>query len=701
MKSIPILILTFLLLLFLSCSEDSPTDPGDGGNNKPDATATVGTEGGTVEYESVKLTVPAGAFDVSTELGLSNEQTDAAFSGTAISPQYNLGGLPESFSQPIEVTLQSTSAATGEVYVAVGYIAIPTSLQQEKKVFEYLEAEVLEGGNTIVASIPPTAGLTNFAKRNVDGTFSISIAVIGGHSSYTTSAGHFKVQFPTSVANDIPQLGSYLEEAYQKVSAMGFSYTDRSEWPVVVKVKKLDASVDGYFSASIWGDNCGTMEFNMDKLGDSENLRATAGHEFLHLAQDLYDPRSPFSRVKFSPVQLWLDEASSVWIEEKYSSLPNYRSVVRAGNVMAPFDGMHKEGGAAATHGYGMSAMIKYLTGKYGDEVVSKMYKEIFAGKHPVTAVMSSIPDAVSIWYPEFLKKYTLGEIYDDVPTAMLISYISTQKHTISSLQKDSTNYSYSAPNLSGHFYYVRLDFADSDEENASAIFTAANNDIIIYSFKGTDIKYENWGYGSVTISDLMSFKKNDRHLLALVCNTNFSSPKDGRTDVAMNIKVVPAVTNLMLPFTHVEFRIKTDLNMQDQDGNMEWEYTFLAASPFQGGGFDASGNYYVQWSDSDYEGMVTAKVNLSTGILEQFYITYVEDYSAWGEMDYCTLTLVNMEPDYVSDTELEYYEYYSGACDHIGHINYKEEFSTGDFSQGIGWRCNDNTEITVRFYMW
>jgi hypothetical protein len=701
MKYFFVSLISVFLMLLISCSEN-PTEPEDGNNNQSDVTVTVGNEGGSIEYENVSVSVPPGTFDSSLELGLSSEQTDASFSESAVSSQYSLNGLPETFSQPIEVTLQTTTTVEGEIFVAVGYSGIPTSLQQEAKIFEYLEAEVQEGDSTIVASIPPTASLGKLAKSNVDGSFSLSIAAIGGHSSYTTAEGHFRIQFPTSVADDIPNLGNYLEDAYKKIKAIGFSYEARTKWPVVVKVKKLDASVDGYFAASFWGDNGGTLEFNMDKLGEAENLRTTAGHEFLHLIQDLYDPRLPVSRVKFAPTQLWLDEATAVWVEEMFSESKDYVSNVRSGNIMAPYDGMHLDGSGASTHGYGMSAMIKYLAGRFGDQVIKAMYQEIYAGKHPVYAVSNSISEATSTWYPDFLKKYTLGEIYGDVQTANLITHTSTKKYTVSSLNKDSTNLSFSAPNLSGHFYDVRLDFPESSEENASAVFTAADCDIIMFSFKGSDIKYENWGYGSVTVNDLMSQKKNGRHLLALVCNTNFGSPHDAKSNIPMNIKINPVVNSLTLPFTHVQVKIFTNLYFQDQDGNTEWEYTFMSASPFQGGGFDASGNYYCQWSDGGDEGLVVAKVNMNTGMLTEFSVTYVDDYSSWGEMDYATITLKNMEPDIITDTEIEYYELYtSDACNNIGHINYREEFSTGDFKQSINWQCDDDTKIEVKFYIY
>jgi hypothetical protein len=169
-----------------------------------------------------------------------------------------------------------------------------------------------------------------------------------------------------------------------------------------------------------------------------------------------------------------------------------------------------------------------------------------------------------------------------------------------------------------------------------------------------------------------------------------------------MNIKVEPQVTNLMLPYTHVEFRLFTDLHFQNQDGQSGWEYTFLSSSPYAAGEFDASGNYYVQWSDAGDEATIHAKVDLNTGVLTEFNITYVDDYSTWGEIDYATIKLANLEPDFVSDTELEYYEEYSAdVCDYIVNIDYREEFSTGDYSESVDWRCNGDSRISVRFYVY
>ena len=60
------------------------------------------------------------------------------------------------------------------------------------------------------------------------------------------------------------------------------------KWPVDVTIKRLDtakSSVYGYSINSMWGNNYGYMQFNFDKIDETENMKVTAGHEFFHLVQ--------------------------------------------------------------------------------------------------------------------------------------------------------------------------------------------------------------------------------------------------------------------------------------------------------------------------------------------------------------------------------------------------------------------------------
>ncbi|MDZ7664885.1 MAG: hypothetical protein U5K27_06070 [Desulfotignum sp.] len=51
-------------------------------------------------------------------------------------------------------------------------------------------------------------------------------------------------------------------------------------WPVNVTIEKLGDEAYGFHCPSIWGHNRATLQFNRDKLDETEQMATTAGHEF-------------------------------------------------------------------------------------------------------------------------------------------------------------------------------------------------------------------------------------------------------------------------------------------------------------------------------------------------------------------------------------------------------------------------------------
>ena len=308
---------------------------------------------------------------------------------------------------------------------------------------------------------------------------------------------------------------------------------------------------DGAASSSLWGDNYGYLEINRNIMDDPADMRTTAGHEFFHLVQALYDPRNFYSKAKLEAPQLWLDEACSVWVEEKFSDQKDYVSDARTGNLSAPFDGVvaGKESGAGE-HGYGLSAMIKYLAEKYGESCVLSMYEALKSGSDPMTAVIQSTGEPIE-WWEEFLREYTLGKIY--AVNATSIASFRSGLYQIASDKDTLKTFNEEYPDLSGKLYMIRLDNPDIDE-NATLSLSVEGGMAEISAFKyhpkQATIEFLGTNTDRVTVTDLKSLTEGEYHIIALVSNSRSIAPYTSKTGITLTMRVKQTVNPGFTYFT-------------------------------------------------------------------------------------------------------------------------------------------------------
>ena len=496
----------------------------------------VSYSGGSLNAGDLTVTFQTGTFSGNTEVKIYRIYENPFGSG-AVSDGFRLE-TSNPITKPVEVRIRY-SGSSDDAIVAVGEKSFISSLGKEEETYYFIPATISNGYAT--AEIPAMASISSSQtgiKASSTG-YSFDLWVLTGYSKYETQ--HFRIYFPSSLAysSAIEELGNALEKAYQTYKTMGFSYSARTKWPMIVVVKKLGSGVYGYYSSSVFGVNYGKMEINQDKLDNMEEMKITAGHEFFHFVQELYDPRSSISKAKgWFYNHYWLDEATAVWAEEKFSSSSNYISPVRSGNEFAPFNGM--QAGAeidARNHGYGMSALIKYLVKKHGERILVDIYNRIKAGDHPVDAIENAAGDP-SDWYDDFLEEYILGRIYSDfTPLSNLAG-----RFTISSERDNHTAFMKSYPDLSGKLFLIRLSYPDMPE-NAVMRIKDDNvwGEITVFKVKSNAVEYLDSGYDDVTVSNLKELQDNGWNLLILETNIRAITPY---TDEEQ-IKVEVNVTNL------------------------------------------------------------------------------------------------------------------------------------------------------------
>jgi len=530
------LLLCCLVSLFICCSDS--TGPGDVGDGEIVASENIGAGGWTLSSDEIELTVPAGAFGSETAVVLTTAP-EKPFEDDAVSETYIIAGLPQSYTKELTVSIAFTGELTENSYIAVGVNTWVSSFSEMAMTYSMLPATV--DGNMLTAVLPATGGgVAKAAMTDADESSSVTVTAVTGYKPHVTAQGHFQIDYSsrwTTLAS-VQELGQYLEEAYITIAGLGFSYESRTNWPVSVTVMDLGKK-DGASSSSLWGVNHGYLMFNRKIMDKPAEMRTTAGHEFFHLVQALYDPRNFYSKAKLEAPHLWLDEACSVWIEEKFSDQQNYVSGARAGNVLAPLKGV--VAGAvvkAGEHGYGLSAMIKYLVGKHGESCIIKMYEALKSGSPAMTAVTLSTEEPVD-WWQDFLQQYLLGEIYGVEFSNFTGSNggmyrIITDKDTLATFTREY-------PDLSGGLYVIRLDNKDIGEDAVLSLSVDGGMSEITaikYHMNPLEIEFFGTDTEELTVTDLQTLTAGGWHVLALVSNCRNIDPYTKMTDITLTVRV-------------------------------------------------------------------------------------------------------------------------------------------------------------------
>jgi hypothetical protein len=565
------------------------------------ASATVGPAGGDLLSEGFALLVPPGAFDAMAELKLYTDTGADSVACAPISTRYRLEGLPVDFAKPLVVRLRRTDNPAGGEAILLGGEAFSPSQGRRLTAWSFLEAA--DSSGWIQGRFE--SGVPSGAKR---GSIDRPVATVRLLASridreHTTGAGHFRLWTPltTLTAGQLETLGANLEEAFVRHQQLGFRYEARTRWPVSVSVVTLAATVDGYYSASILGVNYGTLEFNALHVDNLAEMRVTAAHEFLHLVQGFYDPRSSWDQASGGGPQYWLDEATSVWCESRFHADPGYCSSVRLNNELTPLGGvtagLHV---GDAYHGYGLSSMIRFLTQRGDSAFIAQAYRGIQGGASPIEAVRGNLRTPMKTWWWEYLHDLVRGRIYRDV-TPKVVERERAGMFRIASATDTLHTFRTQLPDLSGMIYLVRLDYPQID---ASAILqvrvTGGECAVSAFSMPDTSALVPlGQAADSFSVGGLRQLAEQGAKLIILVSNRRDSSPGyTGTSPVTLTLRVVRGID---LSRFHVGWLTVTYHAFWGRDGGNTWEVprqdlNFFNVPP---GRFEGS-TYTVAWDSTE-----------------------------------------------------------------------------------------------------
>ncbi len=604
-------LVVFIIAMLMSCSEDSPTDPKEDEINSL-SSQTITSTGGSLKTDEVEIIIPSGAFSTSQEIKILESTEDNLFGVNAKSDFFVLDGLPQEFSKPIQIKIKYTGDLTDSTFIAIGEHNFITSLNEKTTTYQLISAK--DSAGYLIGSLPPlyseTIGKTTSNNSDNASKLSISFGAIAGLVSYVSSQEHFKITFPSSVLTQTYDLAKYLEAAYSKIESMGFSYSRRTKWPVNVTVKVLKNDIYGDQTNSIWGNNYGYLRFNFDKMDEAEEMKVTAGHEFFHLVQSFYDPRSAWSKAGSPMPNYWLDEAASVWAEEFFSSSSGYVSPNFEYNVVDILKGA-KTGNAkdeSQNYGYGMSSFLKYLTKTEGNSKIVDVYNNISAGQAPFRAISELLPINVGFSWHSYLKSLFTFDLYKGnifKPATLSATAGTKQKFTIKAASDSVKIFKSSLSDISATIFTVDNRFEDMSG-NAFLEFTCEDWKFQLYKVNSSSSVLLESGKDSLNVLDYKKFTDDGYKIIAVLYNDDYNSPYTNKRDYEFKIRVVNPIE-----FNFIDFRIQTEgtFTSKRKEGVKDSVWTYNSGTSISQLDFNdpqviaINGNYVncsVQWIHPD-----------------------------------------------------------------------------------------------------
>ncbi len=732
------LISTFLLILsscdivdaIFGSGDDDIINTSDQGYNLI-GTQVIGSTGGKINLDSIIVNVPSGAFDENTEISIYVGEENDGFDEYGISSLYQIKGLPSTINKPVRISIKYYGTLEGDTLIAIGKMHHATSL--DSILYSYNAENASDSSGYLVYDLPVYSSLAKLAlPEDVKSTY-LKMVALGFYKKMLSSKGNFILSYPIMVSTEAVLMGEHFEKAFQTCEDMGFDLSARSwsNYPANVLAKpfsKADKNTSGWYSLYWFGDdfidvvdvtkmvndailrfyiNTGNFTINLNILSDDLKLRTVCGHEFLHLVQHLYE-----FYTDITPEQAWLEEATAVWIEEKYANVSNYFSSTLNNREIYPFLGwqfIHKGEDDYAEQGYGLSPIIKEIADFQGERSIVDIFEKIKAGTlpsnavDPVDAVISVLWDPVEPFWHGVLSSYVLGEYYNSQVNFKFLNdqYSYTDLVTIDA-QNSEHKLKEEYHDLSGKLFLVdHGDLSTLTTVPLSITVDDPNNcGILVCKFKpGSEITRLGEVFpgksGIVTLSDVKPVFDAGYVLLVMVSNSSHDKSKNyqGTNEVELTIDLATEILN-----GSVRFGLDKVVTNRNDSGSLEEVLHFNGLNGnFSNNRYNGSYNY--ESLGRTYSGTVEITF-IDNPESINFHLNGQYTYqSLWGFGTVTFRYTVNYDGIPYKGLEGEYVKYhvYSESGSTVQKINVTWSETNSQYTENlISWDCGDGAYIRV-----
>ena len=586
--------LIIILLTFITCKEKEPTSPEDETpKSEILAEAALGTEGGVLETEEFKLTVPPGSFSSSSKINLLVESEENPFGGVGVSKLFKLEGIPRNFQNTLEVSLKYTGTLSGLNFIAVGVMDTIKLMDSTfiEIVYDLIEAEESEG--TIIGQISNNLNIEQFlSKNNIDDE--IIDFFIGGLTKgekWNPFGDHFEVKgvIPENQRSNADEIISCFEQAYQRFESAGFFYSG-VKWPMKIdfinEATNFDSNPLTYISPKAPGKII--VKYN-EIINVTALTRELIQSAFLDNILKTYNLRSDFSHQVI------------VWAGMKYSY----------GLWPKKFINDAINGWTNNFQTWYQCLLFEYLTNLYGELFMPLYCVDIKFSEDHIWTVVKNLGEPHK-WLSGFYQYLMLN---DNFTSNLSDDYWINKSHKIyvdNEFEKLEISKSY--PDLSARWFHVTL--SKDIVINTDLKFSTDNElaDISVIKYLGKDFELVDNALGQLTISNIQNLVYDGYDLYVIVTNNSYKSPYKNNTDIYLTIEKskYPEVIYCDIEVKNIEANI--DIYYPDNTvSTTSYEYFHFHSnddftSSFQNNEFYQS--YQTTTISGPYEQDITVKFN-------------------------------------------------------------------------------------------
>ena len=630
--------LRYFPLVFLcafSCS--SPT-----GDDKPDtggavlASVSIGPSGGVVKAEQVTVTVPSGAFTAESTMSISADD-NSRFGTSAASTCYLLDGIPFAFAAPITVSFECATALSGDVYIAIGTEA--SGLIGDDTITSDRLYPATVSGTTATCTIPP--GLAQAAKpagvRSKD-CLSITAAVLNDYMNKPATV-HFKAIGPKEQEMELFGLAAYFEDIRTRLEGYGFSfYLPNNEYYLsLVKVEGFWKTPGSSIFPALAQEGGPSLWVNLNRLTFplSDAMKLEAAVKLTTLLAHYYSPEGnigPF---------MWFDTGVSYWLgrlmtstKQNVDPLPVLKGIpdVWKMDIKVMLD-----------YAYYWMLLVEYFDNRYdllgNNHLLASMYEERYAGKTIAKSIAAALGTDETVWWPEFVKEYISGKVYDVPASSFLDS--SARKGSFNFTAADTTKtFSGVFGDLAADIYQVTID-PGFVSDTGRIRFSVASPDmreeylnVLVFGVKGGKPVYIGRGL-DYSVTDIASATDSNT-FLAVVANSLLEYPFGFDNDYSLTVTAgrQPDLSKCTVAFTYF-YHEDTVIH---PDGTKDWAGGGGGPKGWREVSMTRSGNTFTGQEVREWSGMwgnskdvsdikITISEDLKTARLDLTKVTEQYDY--------------------------------------------------------------------------
>ena len=635
-------LLALIILLVCSCKDEEPTAPSNG--NPPVGEVKIGVNGGVLEAEGFKLTVPPNSFSSENTLKLTVDPTDDPFGVNSISKLFIIDGIPADFNLPLEVSIKYEGTLSGLNIIAIGQETSIEFLDSILVDILFSLEEASESSGYLTCEIQPNPGPTQLhKKRNIEDPISSYIGALTGGNVWTY-LDHFNITetLPEDKQAQIDELHLLLEQSFQRFLNLGFDYTKRV-WPLDVDIIEFSSWLNLF------------MGYNNDK----NKLICKMTTDFKPFTN--FDKAIIESYFFTSILYKYNIPANHLWIG---SALVNWSQI-----RIHTFDHSQKSALRKWINGFPKShycgLLIEYLANQYGEEKLSIILQEVENGKDPIDALIDNTAHQ-SVWLADFYKYLMTDEKYNFAKASFWLDNCDVEfliEETTSQIEWVETH-----GELSAKWY--RFDLAQNLDQTTELVFSADGSDaeISLFKHKNDEVIFVDNSVGDLMLTDVRTLADQGYNLIAVVTNLKNSSESITLT--------VTKPSGINLTWGYFIIRVGAKIMQINPPDTSYYDTEFFMENTVTGS-YQAN-VFEAEWDSIDNLGnrlYGTLKVTFSNDLQNLLSVEFSDNqlYQGGINYDYRNVEVFNIPYDYNNWYKVDGDE----TCNHITNIAWEQRIGT------------------------